>query len=138
MRTEKSIAVLDTSVIVAGIFWKTDAHRCLVALTKRRFFVAGCEEIFSEYRRSTLKREKQHGIDPRPMLHYLEATARKIEPVHLLAPVCRDSSDEIFIATAVAANAQFIVSHDPDLLILKKPFGIEILRPREFLRKISK
>jgi putative PIN family toxin of toxin-antitoxin system len=138
MRTEKSTAVLDTSVVVAGIFWKADAHRCLVALTKRRFFIAGCQEIFSEYRRSTLKREKLCGIDPRPMLDYLEATARNVEPVHLLTPVCRDSSDEIFLAAAVAANAQFIVTHDPDLLILNKPFGIEILRPREFLRKISK
>jgi putative PIN family toxin of toxin-antitoxin system len=138
MKTEKKIAVLDTSAVVAGIFWKTDAYRCLVALTKRRFFIAGCPEIFSEYRRSTLKREKQYDIDPRPMLDYLEATARKVEPVHLLAPVCRDASDEIFLAVAVAANAQFIVSHDPDLLVLKKPFGIEILHPREFLRKILK
>lgn len=138
MRIEKKIAVLDTSVVVAGIFWKTDAHRCLVALAKRRFFIAGCEEIFSEYRRSTLKREKQHCIDPRPMLDYLEAAALKVEPVHLLTPVCRDSSDEIFLAAAIGANARFIVSHDPDLLVLKKPFGIEILRPREFLRKISK
>ena len=76
MRTEKSIAVLDTSVVVAGIFWKTDAHRCLVALTKRRFFIAGSDGIFLEYRRSTLKREKQFGIDPRPMLDYLEAVAK--------------------------------------------------------------
>ena len=138
MRTEKNIAVLDTSVVVAGIFWKSDAYRCLVALTRRRFFVAGCGEIFSEYRRSALKRENQYGIDPRPMLDYLETAARRIEPVRLRKPVCRDSSDEIFIATAVAANAQFIVTHDPDLLVLEKPFGIEIMRPREFLRKISK
>lgn len=138
MRTGKNAAVLDTSVVVAGIFWKTDAHRCFVALTKRRFFIAGCEEIFSEYRRSALKRERQSGIDPRPMLDYLEAVARKVAPVHLRAPICRDPSDEIFIATAAAANAQFIVTLDPDLLVLRKPFGIEILRPREFLRKISR
>lgn len=72
------------------------------------------------------------------MLDYLEATARKVEPVHLPAPVCRDPSDEIFLAAAISAKAQFIVTHDPDLLILKKPFGIEILRPREFFWKISK
>ena len=136
MRIEKSIAVLDTSVIVAGIFWQSDAYRCLIALTRRRFFVVGCDEIFSEYRRSALKREKQFGIDPRPMLDYLEMSARKIKPAHLRAPVCRDKSDEIFIAVAVAANAQFIVTYDPDLLVLKKPFGIEISRPREFLRTI--
>jgi predicted nucleic acid-binding protein len=35
-------------------------------------------------------------------------------------------------------NAKYIVSRDADLLALEKPFGIEILQPREFLRKISR
>ncbi len=58
MRIEKSIAILDTSVIVAGIFWQSDAYRCLIALTRRQFFIAGCEEIFSEYRRIAFKKGK--------------------------------------------------------------------------------
>lgn len=136
MRTEKSIAVLDTSVVVAGIFWKTDAHRCLLALMKRRFFMAGCAEIFAEYHRSALKREVQYQINPRPILAFLEVTARKVEPVVLSKPVSRDPTDDIFIATALAANASYVVTHDPDLLSLEKPFGIEMIRPREFLRKV--
>ena len=136
MRTEKSIVVLDTSVVVAGIFWKTDAHRCLIALMKRRFFIAGCAEIFAEYRRSTLKREAQYQINPRSILNYLADVAQEVEPVIFSEPVSRDPTDDIFIATALAANASYVITHDPDLLTLKKPFGIEIIRPREFLRKI--
>ena len=136
MRTEKSIVVLDTSVVVAGIFWKTDAHRCLIALMKRRFFIAGCAEIFSEYRRRTLKREAQYQINPRPILNFLEGIAQKVESVIFSEPVSRDPNDDVFIATALAAKASYVVTHDPDLLSLKKPFGIEMIRPREFLRKI--
>jgi len=136
MRTEKSIAVLDTSVVVAGIFWKTDAHRCLVVLIRRRFFIAGCEPVFAEYRRSALKREAKYQINPRPILNYLEQSARKVEPIIFSEPISRDPSDDIFIATALAAKASYVITHDPDLLALEKPFGIEMIRPREFLRKI--
>jgi putative PIN family toxin of toxin-antitoxin system len=138
MKTGKNIAVLDTSAVVSGIFWRTDAYRCLAALARRRFTIAASDEIISEYRRIAGQLQQEFKISPNPTLNWLESVAKKVEPIHLLSPVCRDLSDEIFLAAAVAANAQFIVSHDPDLLVLKKPFGIEILRPREFLRKILK
>ena len=72
------------------------------------------------------------------MLDWLETIARKVVPIAFASRLSRDKSDNVFIGCALAASASFIVTHDPDLLILKKPFGIEILRPREFLRKISK
>ncbi len=72
------------------------------------------------------------------MLDWLETIARKVEPVVFTSRLSRDQNDNVFIGCALAASASFIVTHDPDLLILKKPFGIEILRPREFLRKILK
>jgi putative PIN family toxin of toxin-antitoxin system len=138
MKTGKNIAVLDTSAVVSGIFWRTDAYRCLAALARRQFTIAVSDEIISEYQRIAAQLQLEFKIDPNPTLNWLEGVSQKVEPINLVSPVCRDSSDEIFLAAAVAANAQFIVSHDPDLLILKKPFGIEILRPREFLRKIHK
>jgi predicted nucleic acid-binding protein len=45
----------------------------------------------------------------------------------------RDLNDEPFIAAALAARAQAIVSYDNDLLALKKPFGVSMLRPVAFL-----
>ena len=37
---------------------------------------------------------------------------------------------------SVTASAQYIVTYDEDSLALEKPFGIEILRPAAFLRRI--
>ena len=38
---------------------------------------------------------------------------------------------------ALAARAQFIVTYDHDLLVLGKPFGVEILKPAAFLKRFS-
>jgi uncharacterized protein len=135
---QKKIIVLDTSAVVAAIFWNGDARRCLIAAARRDFLIAGSPEIFDEYReaRGKVRRKVGSRIDPGPMLDWLETIARKVEPTIFTSRLSRDPSDNIFVGCAPAANASFIVSHDPDLLILKKPFGIEILRPREFLRKI--
>ena len=140
MRIEKRIAVLDTSVVVAGIFWKSDAYRCLAALARRRFFAVASQSLIAEYRRvaARLQAEQESDRNPRPVLDWLETTARKVELWPLADPVSRDAGDDVFIATALAAKASFVVTHDPDLLILEKPFGIEMIRPREFLRRISK
>lgn len=137
---QKRIIVLDSSAVVAAVFWNGDARRCLVAAARRKFLVAGCEEIFDEYRAATfeVKRKIESHVDPSPKLDWLESVARKVEPIAFSSRLSRDQSDNVFIGCALAADASFIVTHDPDLLVLKKPFGIEILRPREFLRKISK
>jgi len=70
------------------------------------------------------------------VLDWLETVVQKVEPVTFVSRLSRDANDDIFIGCALAAGAEFVISHDPDLLVLEKPFGIEILRPREFLRKI--
>ncbi len=135
---QKKIIVLDSSAVVAAVFWNGDARRCMVAAARRKFFIAGSSEIFDEYREATseVRRKAESPIDPRPMLDWLEAVARKVEPIIFKSRLSRDKSDNIFIGCALAAKASFVVTHDPDLLVLKKPFGIEILRPREFLRKV--
>jgi predicted nucleic acid-binding protein len=38
----------------------------------------------------------------------------------------------------MSAGAKLIVSLDNDLLVLEKPFGIAILRPRQFLARLQR
>jgi len=46
---------------------------------------------------------------------------------------CRDPKDDMYLETAVAAKADYIVTGDADLLILNPFRGISILSPRDFL-----
>jgi uncharacterized protein len=54
-----------------------------------------------------------------------------------VAAVSRDPKDDIFLATAVEANAQYIVSEDNDLLVLDPYEGIRILNALDFLHMLQ-
>jgi len=53
-------------------------------------------------------------------------------PVPLPSDVCRDPDDIKVLGLAAASNADYIVTGDQDLLVLKKFQGIPILNPRAF------
>ncbi|MCI0537300.1 MAG: putative toxin-antitoxin system toxin component, PIN family [Verrucomicrobiales bacterium] len=72
--------------------------------------------------------------------HGLNAVAEmafEFGPAPLREPACRDAHDDQFIACALAAQADAIVTRDKDLLSLGKPFGIPILTPRQLLSRIN-
>jgi hypothetical protein len=47
---------------------------------------------------------------------------------------CRDPQDNLFLALALAAEADQLISSDQDLLVLHPWKGVSILTPAEFLR----
>jgi predicted nucleic acid-binding protein len=56
-------------------------------------------------------------------------------PDHLGKLVCADPEDDKFLACALAAGAEIIVSGDKQLLDVTGWRGIEVLRPRTFVEK---
>ena len=55
-----------------------------------------------------------------------------------LNPRCRDPADDVFLALAVTAAADSIVSSDEDLLSLHPWHGIQIVKPSEFVESFGK
>jgi predicted nucleic acid-binding protein len=47
------------------------------------------------------------------------------------------AKDDPYLACALAARARYIITYDGDLLKLEKPFGVEIIRPAELIRRIE-
>lgn len=63
----------------------------------------------------------------------LSLSLRVPEPLNILNVVVQDPSDDIFLACALVASADYIVSGDKHLLDLKNFAGIPILTPRQCL-----
>jgi predicted nucleic acid-binding protein len=84
-----------------------------------------------------VRKEEGLPVDPQPWLTAVAEMAFEFELVPLREPVCRDANDDQFIACALAAQADTIVTRDNDLLSLAKPFGIPILTPRQLLSRIK-
>lgn len=132
-------AVYDCNVILSGIGWNGSARNCLKLVARRRVFLFVTEAILAEYESvipETLA-EELPAIDPHPKLTWVRARSRLVEPSPMGKRRSRDAKDDIYLAGALAASAQYIVTYDKDLLDLEKPFGIEVIRPPEFLRRIK-
>jgi uncharacterized protein len=131
-------AVFDTNVVVSGIYWKGESYECLVAWAKRKFDLAISSEIVTEYQEVAFRLKSSFPqINPNPVLNWISRKAKLYDPALLGKQRSRDADDDIFLACALASGASVVVSKDKDLLSLEKPFGIEILTPREFLRRIA-
>ena len=77
-----------------------------------------------------LRRKFDLEIEQLPLLGLYRRLAMWTEPSRLDPQVCRDADDDWVLATALAGEAEAIVSGDNDLLILRRHRGIAILSPR--------
>ncbi len=133
-------AVFDSNVIVSGLIWRGESYLCLVAQARRRVRVFASPWILEEVRRSIKERERGKGI-PRnawPGFWWFSYTARIVAPDPTGKQRSRDPKDDPILGTALAARVKIIVTKDRDLLDLEKPFGIEMLHPGDFLRKLNR
>ena len=130
--------VLDANVVLAGVGWRGEAHNCLLAMANRRITVYATLEILDEVRALTAERGKKFKHAPNNLLTWYYDRVKLVGPAPLGKQRSRDAKDDPYLACARAAGAKIIVSRDDDLLALQKPFGIQIIKPRELLVKLSR
>jgi putative PIN family toxin of toxin-antitoxin system len=130
--------VLDANVFFAGVGWRGDAHQCLLAMAKRQITVFATLEILEEIQSLVAERKEKFKGKPDNLLTWYYESVKLVEPSPLGKQRSRDAKDDPYLACALSAGAKTIVSRDDDLLALEKPFGIQIITPRELLVKLSK
>jgi putative PIN family toxin of toxin-antitoxin system len=129
--------VADTNVVISAIFWPGESRQCLSLWARRRFHLAITVPVFEEYAEISRRVAKRiPEVNPEPWLKWIERKAKVYEPVSIGKQRSRDPGDDPFLACALASRAKTIISRDEDLLVLEKPFGIEILTPRQFLARM--
>ena len=133
------IVVFDTNVVVEAIFWpRSTARRALTGPALRRFKTAVSQEILDEYVAVTadLRTRLFAQAQPSGALAWIAAKSVRVEPMPLPDKLSRDPDDNVFVASAAAVQAAFLVTQDRDLLVLGKPFGIRIATPVELIREL--
>lgn len=68
------------------------------------------------------------------VISHILANAEIVEPATFDRQICRDPDDDAILGTAVAGNADCIVTGDNDLLIIGRFQGVDIISPSEFAR----
>ena len=129
--------VLDTNVVISGAFFTGPPLDILRACRAGRVQIVVTIEILQEYRQVAARfaGPQSHGVVS-SLLEGLLAKALVVFAKALPASVCRDPSDDKFIACAIAGGAEAIVSGDKDLLALADRIEIPVLTPRQFLSRL--
>lgn len=133
------IVVFDTNVVVEAIFWpRSTARRALTGLALRRFKTAVNEAILDEYAAVTTEVRARlfPQAQPSGALTWIAAKSVRVAPLPLRGKLSRDPDDNVFVASAAAARAVFLVTQDRDLLALQKPFGVQVVTPVQLVRAL--
>jgi len=128
-------AVLDTSAVISAVFWpRSDANRVLAALALRYWHHSTTLEVFGEYERVAARHAVRFpAANWVGRLAWLRQRSTWVAAAPLGKQRSRDASDDPILACAVAGQATWIISRDPDLLEMGRPFGITITTAAGFL-----
>lgn len=125
--------VFDTNVVVAGIVAEGLCREILEIHVPEHDVILS--QVLWEELVVTLRRKFRLTPDDLPILALYRQHASWCEPAKRAEAVCRDPDDNWVLATALAGQADAIVSGDADLLTLDRYSGIEVLSPRQFVSR---
>jgi putative PIN family toxin of toxin-antitoxin system len=131
--------VLDANIYVSALISeKVNPARIIRAWKGEAIEIAISEPILDEILRVTnyerIQRKYAKVRENRPnFVELLSEHCVWLEPAKGLDVVKADESDNRYIECAVASGAQYIVTGDDHLLVLKNYFGIEIITPAAFI-----
>lgn len=126
--------VLDTNVLVSGVFFGGVPGRILKAWRDGDLTLVVSPSILEEYDRVGAVLATQYpGVDLRPLLALLAVHGDLVQPPALREQVCSDPDDDKFLACALAGRAEVVVSGDKALRGASGWQGIEVVTPRAFV-----
>jgi putative PIN family toxin of toxin-antitoxin system len=145
-RKERISVVLDTNVVVSFFLSRNllsaAARIFKLWFKQRKLQLIVSDEIIVEYVEILLRL----GVSEKRVELFSEVLQKRVTVtcINLGARpvISRDPDDNVFLATAMAGNAKFLVTNDKDLLDVpasqRKKFRFEIVTPGELLARLEK
>lgn len=126
-------AVFDTNVLIAAFLTEGICAKLMIRARRRDFNLILCDGILQEFKRVLKKKFATSPHETSEALTILSEAALEILGwTDSITPICRDSDDDLILACAKDAAADYVVTGDEDLLVLKNYEGVSIVNPREF------
>ena len=123
--------LLDTNVLVAALIARGTCSDLLEHCV-RHHVVISSRPLLDELRDVLTRKFRQRATEVRATVRLFEETFTLVTPVPLEAPVCRDTDDDVVLATALAGECVAAITGDLDLLILDPFQTIRVLTPSTF------
>lgn len=131
--------VLDTNVLISGVFFGGIPAAILSTWREGRFELVLSETILTEYRRVAGELTAGRPILAEawvPIGAAIASHATLVEAPVLPMSVSEDPDDDAFLACALAAGAEIVVSGDRHLRRVSGWNGFTVLTPRQFFDQV--
>ena len=123
--------VLDSNVIIAA-FAARGLCSALFEYCLERHNIVLCEELLNEVIEKLKNKIRLPDSIVQKINIYLRTHASIVSPEIVDPDVCRDKNDLMVLGSALAGQADYIITGDKDLLTIGIFQGIKILKPRSF------
>ena len=138
MQNKRLQVILDTNLWISFLITKTlsklDKH-----LQQGKMQLVFSEESFTEFlevaNRLKFKKYFTHS-DIKELFEYMHQYGKIIE-VESKVTICRDYKDNFWLELAQDSKADYLVTGDKDLLVLKKFGKTKILTFKDFIKEIT-
>jgi putative PIN family toxin of toxin-antitoxin system len=130
---------IDTNVLVAALRSRLGAsHRLLSLVGTGQFEINVSVPLVLEYEDVLSRPEFRFSPeDVRDLVDYLCTIANRQQVYFLWRPYLNDPKDDMVLELAVTAGCNYIVTFNERDFREIEPFGLEAIRPVEFLRVIG-
>lgn len=134
--------VVDTNVLLSALQWQGTPHRLLekmrggtVGLVTSPALLEELAEVLNRPKFSSILARLE--LSPQTILDEIVQVAEIGTLTSLPSPICRDPDDDAVLATALAVQADMIVSGDADLLELHEFQDVPIVTAAEAMERIA-
>lgn len=129
--SKKPKVVIDTNVFISGILYGGNAEKILGLFKDAKIEVIISPETLNELLIKLAKFEVEEKLIE-DLYYILDTGTIKVLPTKKVT-VARDKKDNMFLALAWESKADYLVTGDKDLLILKNYERTLIVSPKKFL-----
>lgn len=135
--------VIDVNVWVSGLLWGGPPGEVLQLAHSGEITSCISAELLLELK-VTLGREKfsnrlgLRNLTPDGVVAIAQAVSSRVTIAKTSIPELRDPADLKIAATAMAAEASYLITGDQDLLALQRIRCVRVITPNDFLTQFSK
>ena len=126
----------DTNIIISSVFWRGNPYEVVRKGILGEYQLVISAEILDEVVNKLRNKFKFPEESIQELIDILMTYCHIID-VKSKFDVARDKNDNKIVECAFDGKADYVVTGDPDLLVLKEFRGIKIIAARKFLEEIE-
>ena len=126
--------ILDTNWYISASINRNSRRRLYDLLINENLMIFYSRELLAEYESVISRKKFEKYIRPDQVGRFINLVLTRLKPVEIktLVRLSRDAKDNYLLSMSIDCGADYMVTGDPDLLVLKEFGKTKILTMAEF------